>query len=75
LFEAIGLVPKVFIWDTPKARFSYPVHPFQGFEDASELAMLVLDDNAGLVSTQQMESIWASNWRSNYLNFIGKAFD
>lgn len=75
LFEAIGLVPKVFIWDTPKARFSYPVHPFQGFEDASELAMLVLDDNAGLVSTQQMESIWASNWRSNYLNFIGKAFN
>ncbi|MDP3283726.1 MAG: hypothetical protein Q8M56_04810, partial [Desulfobacterales bacterium] len=30
LFEAIGLVPKVFIWDTPKARFGFPVHPFQG---------------------------------------------
>lgn len=75
LFEAIGLVPKVFIWDTPKARFSYPVHPFQGFSDASELAHLVLDENAGRVSTQQMESIWASNWQSNYLEFIKKAVE
>lgn len=73
LFEAIGLVPKVFIWDTPKARFSFPVHPFQRFSDANELARLVLDESAGRVSTQQMESIWAPNWQRNYLDFIKKA--
>lgn len=70
LFEAIGLVPKVFIWDTPKARFAFPVHPFQGFSDANELARLVVDDSAGQVSTQQIESIWAPNWKRNYLDFI-----
>ena len=75
LFEAIGLVPKVFIWDTPKARFSFPVHPFQGFSDANELARLVLDDSAGRVSTRQMESIWAPNWQRNYLDFIEKAVE
>lgn len=75
LFEAIGLVPKVFIWDTPKARFSYPVHPFQFFSNASELAQLVLDENAGRVSTQQMESIWASNWQRNYLEFIERTVE
>lgn len=73
LFEAIGLVPKVFIWDTPKARFGYPVHPFQGFSDANELARLVLDESAGRVSAQQMESIWAPNWQRNYLDFIEQA--
>lgn len=73
LFEAIGLVPKVFIWDTPKARFSYPVHPFQGFSNASELAQLFLDENAGRLSSQQMESIWAPHWKRNYLDFIEQA--
>jgi hypothetical protein len=75
LFEAIGLVPKVFIWDTPKARFSYPVHPFQGFSNATQLARLILDENAGRVSTQQNESIWAPNWQRNYLEFIEKAVE
>jgi hypothetical protein len=70
LFEAIGLVPKVFIWDTPKARFGYPLHPFQVFSDATELAHLVLDESAGQVGVQQMESIWTPNWKRNYLNFL-----
>lgn len=70
LFEAIGLVSKVFIWNTPKARFAYPVHPFQGFADADELAGLVLDSSAGRVTKQQMDSIWAPNWQRNYLDFI-----
>jgi hypothetical protein len=72
LFEAIGLVPKVFIWDTPKARFSFPVHPFQGFSDANELARLILDESAGRVSSRRMESIWAPNWKRNYTNFLEK---
>jgi hypothetical protein len=70
LFEAIGLVPKVFVWDTPKARFTFPVHPFQSFSDVNELARMVLDDSVGRVSAQQLESIWAPHWRRNYLDFI-----
>lgn len=75
LFEAIGLVPKVFIWDTPKARFSYPAHPFQRFSDVSELARLILDESAGFVNSQQIDSIWAPNWKSNYLEFIEKVIE
>lgn len=70
LFEAIGLVPKVLIWNTAKARFSFPAHPFQSFSDADELARLVLDDSAGRSSTLELESVWAPSWRRNYLNFI-----
>lgn len=70
LFEAIGLVPKIFIWDTAKSRFSYPKHPFHRFSDAEELVHLIHTNSAGRVSAQQMESIWASNWKQNYLAFI-----
>lgn len=61
LFEAIDIVPKVFIWDTPKARFAYPIFPFQCFSDADELARLILDETAGRVNTEQIEKIWAPN--------------
>lgn len=70
LFEAIGLVQKVFLWDTPRARFSLPDHPFQCFSDADELADLVRDESAGRVSVQQIEKVWAPNWQRNYLEFI-----
>jgi hypothetical protein len=73
LFEAIGLVPKVFIWDTPKARFSFPLHPFQAFSDVKELARLILDESAGRVSTHQTDSIWAPNWHHNFIDFIKEA--
>ena len=70
MFEAVGLTPKVFIWDTPKSRFSIPEHPFQRFSNADELAHLVRDESAGRVSVQQLEKVWAPNWQRNYLEFI-----
>lgn len=73
LFDAIGLVPKVFIWNTHKARFTYPAHPFRSFNAANDLADLIRDDNAGHVSTRQIESIWTPHWERNYLEFIEKA--
>lgn len=33
----------------------------------------ILDESAGRVSAQQMESIWAPNWQRNYLDFIEMA--
>lgn len=72
LFEAIGLVPKIFLWNTPKARFSYPSHPFQCFSDANELVQLLADESAGQVSSQQLESVWAPGWKRNYLDFVDK---
>lgn len=73
MFEAIGLVPKVFIWDTPKARFTYPSHPFQRFSNADELVAGVLEDNAGRIDDVLSHRIWASHWRQNYLDFMEQA--
>jgi hypothetical protein len=72
LFEAIGLVPRVFLWNTPRARFGLPEHPFQCFSDVDELARMVRDEKAGRVSVEQIEEIWATDWRSNYAGFLEK---
>lgn len=70
LFEAIGLVDKIFRWDTPKARFAYPDHPFDTFTDVSELAEKIRDPRAGRVSLETVDEIWAPNWQENYRSFL-----
>ncbi len=67
LFEAVGLVEKIFLWETPKAIFSYPSHPFTGFLDAQDF-ILKFDDLGGTDTIP--EEIWAPNWMENYHNYI-----
>jgi hypothetical protein len=73
LFEAIGLVPKIFIWDTPKSRFTLPVHPFHRFADTIELATLIRDQSTGLITANLADSFWAPQWQRNYREFIEMA--
>lgn len=73
LFEAIGLVPRVFVWDTPKARFTIPRHPFTGFREPEELLELLRDSAGGRVDDDAKEKVWAPHWRNTYATFIEEA--
>lgn len=72
LFEAIGLADKVFLWNTPKSRFAFPVHPFATFDTAEELAAL-LSGGAGALDAAQVEAIWAPGWRGAYASYVQSA--
>jgi hypothetical protein len=73
LFEAIGFVSYVYIWNTFKSRFGYPLHPFRTFSNAEELAQLLTDECTGQVDTEKIDSIWAPDWRQSYIAFIEEA--
>ncbi len=71
LFEAIGIADRIFMWDTPKARFGYPTHPFHTFGSIADLIGLLADENAGrLPPAFEVEAIWATGWRDHYLQFL-----
>jgi len=70
LFEAIGLVPRVFVWNTPKASFGFPRHPFVNVDSPEALADLLDDASSGLVGERQVEAIWAPDWRGSYAAFL-----
>ena len=70
LFEAIGFVGRIFIWDTRKARFYFPNHPFCVFGDASNLASQLFENNGKELTPEQNQEIWAPNWRENYQQFL-----
>lgn len=70
LFEAVGIAGRVLIWETLKARFSYPQHPFCGFEDAQGLVNALETD--ALVEVQASEAdFWAVGWERNYQHYLG----
>lgn len=71
LFEAVGLADKFFMWDTAKARFGYPEHPFQSFAEPDALRELLADERSGQLKVPR-EAIWAPAWRDRYLAFIGQ---
>ena len=70
LFEAIGLVDHIFVWDTAKSRFAIPIHPFTRFTDAAELPGLLADPDAGQMHQEAAEAVWAPQWQANYVRFI-----
>ena len=70
LFEAAGVADRIFIWDTPKAGFSYPNHPFQAFTSAETLMDQLDQSDSGRLAASASAAIWAPAWRENYLEFL-----
>ena len=70
LFEAVGLANRIFLWDTPKANFCYPSHPFTVFSDADDLVAKIRDGESGRVDAVTEEEFWVPNWKDNYLDFL-----
>ena len=70
LFDAIEFVPSVYVWNTHKARFGFPVHPFQTFSDIDELVKLLTTEGGARGSTLEINDIWAPDWQKNYQSFI-----
>lgn len=70
LFEAIGLVERIFSWDTPITRFALPSHPFQSFNTPDELVAMLRDSSCGTFSDREVEAIWAPRWKENYQRFV-----
>ena len=70
LFEAVGLANRIFMWDTPKAKFFYPSHPFATFSDADDLVAKIQYGESGRVDSSMAHEFWAPNWKQNYLTFL-----
>ena len=71
LFDAAGVADKLFMWNTAKSRFGFPVHPFQSFATAAVLLDLLDQDHCGRLDESQLDAIWAPHWRRNYVDFVG----
>lgn len=71
LFEAVGIVNKILIWDTPKSRFGYPTHPFKKF-DSIDALLKELETSEGCDQDAEItnEQIWSSNWKYNFNTFL-----
>lgn len=71
LFEAVGIVKRILIWNTPSSRFCYPINPFETFDTIDEL-LEKIQSNEHYLHKKEVNSdqIWSKNWILNYYNFL-----
>lgn len=69
LFEAVGVVDRIVLLDTAKARFAYPTHPFAA---ATSIAQVIEWLSGSFPATPAIEEheLWAPEWRRNYEWFL-----
>ncbi|MEX2600146.1 MAG: polysialyltransferase family glycosyltransferase [Balneolaceae bacterium] len=70
LFEAIGLVNRIFIWRTDKSIFALPDIPIATFSSLDDLINKIIDKKEGYTNALKENELWATDWKSNYLNFL-----
>lgn len=70
LFEAIGIVNRILLWNTDYTKTYLPDHPFESFETIEHLDDLLEKKQKQNYVLQ--EDIWDDNWENNYKSFIGK---
>jgi hypothetical protein len=70
LFEAVGLVPRIFVRDTGKSRFYLGEHLFERFTDAADLAVHIASPDRGAVNSGLATEVWAGGWRNRFLAYV-----
>ena len=70
LFEAVGLVKRIFMWATAKSAFTFPESPFEQFDDIDDLVRQLQSQNSEIQKPMNSELFWASEWKSNYRRFL-----
>ena len=72
--EAVGIVDRILVWETDKARFAFPEIPFRSFADIESLSQILLGDvgceceftPSGIAE----QALWASGWEQNFQTFL-----
>lgn len=69
LFEAVGVTNNIYLWETPKSKFSYPTHPFIGFSNASDISDIRKNASPTFLAPQA-DLFWAPDWHDNFQRFL-----
>ena len=67
LFEAIGIVEKIIVWNNDYAKALLPEHPFESFEQTEELSKIIYGKTT---DNYKYSDFWRENWQQNYRDFI-----
>ena len=71
LFEAVGLVERVCVWDTAKSQFFLGNHPFEIFNDPDNL-LDALSSGPPPPAVELPEATWAADWRDRFVAFVAE---
>lgn len=68
LFEAVGIVDRVLVWNTKYSQAYLPEHPFETFSSYEELVEKINSKNTLIYN--RGDEFWCDNWEEKYIHFI-----
>lgn len=72
LYEAVGLVPQIFVWGNPKGLAFSADAPFDVVADARELASALEEPRRGAPPAGLDDAMWAPDWQRRLAAFAGE---
>ena len=69
LFEAVGLVDRIVLLDTTKARFTYPEQPFAAAGSTQQVIEWICGPHSPAPRVDEAR-LWPADWRANYTWFL-----
>lgn len=70
LFEAVGIVKRILVWQTDYSKEYFPDPPFETFENDDEVIELICSKNEP--PSFDSHYFWADKWEHNYKKFISE---
>lgn len=67
LFEAIGLVDKIIVWESDYSKYILPDVPFNRANNMDNLINIIEDKESRVISTQEY---WKEDWKDNFFHFL-----
>ena len=71
LFEALNIVPSIFIFRTNKSKHTMPSHPFNEVKNINELIKKI-NSNRIFDTKVELKKYFSENWKKNYYKYIKK---
>ena len=71
LYEALNIVPKIFILRTKKSIFTIPNHPFNEVKNVEELVNKLKSTKTFYLKVK-ISNYFINNWKKNYINYLKK---
>lgn len=71
LYEAVSLVPKIFVWGNAKGLAFSADAPFDVVSDGGELASAITEPSRGAPPPGLDDAMWAPDWRARFAEFAG----
>jgi hypothetical protein len=72
LYEALNIVPTIFMLRSSRSKFNIPNHPFQEINNLDQLIKKIKDNKN---KKKKLDTLFEDNWKTNFQKYLKKTIN